>query len=64
MVYNQAHCLYIKTSLTQDHIESITISRPLQPEPTCISKGVSSPHRGREGMQLQACAVDHQKLYE
>ena len=29
-----------------------------------IVKGVSSPHRGREGMQLQACAVDHQKLYE
>ena len=29
-----------------------------------IGKGVSSPCRGREGMQLQACAVDHQKLYE
>ena len=30
------------------------------------AKGVSSPCtcRGREGMQLQACAVDHQKLYE
>ena len=28
------------------------------------TKGVSSPRRGREGMQLQACAVDHQKLYE
>ena len=27
-----------------------------------VSKGVSSPHRGREGMQLQACAVDYQKL--
>ena len=30
----------------------------------CLVKGVSSPRRGREGMQLQACAVDHQKLYE
>ena len=28
------------------------------------TKGVLSPRRGQEGMQLQACAVDHQKLYE